>query len=676
MAREFNTTIWMCQNCPLQEGDARTWAWDNRGTQYESVLQDAGYYGQSVKFTNYSRLPTESGVEHTLRLNISPTQGTADDHLSYNYLVFCNNSYVEASAAPKKFFAFIRTSKYVNENTVEYTYIIDDLQTYMHDFTVIQADVDRQHIEVDEIFASDRAETDLPQQLAYIATSSTAAYFETPSEIYAIFCEPDTLTQTVTTTYSSGKVVNILTGDGTGKPGGLGWGIYNFKGTYCYYDKSSDKAIHTLQGIPCNYDVIFATRYYPEQDVSESITYNKKGIQSVLAFMDETGLTSRIYSIQQLPIGAEKVIEAHYSLEYSDTSGVYTHIMDAIPSTPPMYSSDYKNNYSSFNGENSAVYQNHFIQLKTGNMVNYKMYQFPFTKFSLVCGSDEYDLKPEKASGSVSGNVAWVKLIKNIALYPSPGACIVLPEYYTPREYEENPTIPKISKSNTFNTNETGTLPFTVDSYGEYLQTQKNANEITASAQEYSATNTLISSTLTNGLGLITSGVGKDVSGLASSGVAIVQGVISYNTAMKNISSKLAASEAAARDATDKNIQGKINSLGFMDGTSGNGNVLTRKVYAHDVMKAIDNYFSLFGYAVDDTITSPKVMLYRPYYNFFMAKSLNLKTENIPQVAVARIKQRFGEGILFINADQPTAQEPQMVLLSPLSYAVDNTPHE
>lgn len=68
-----------------------------------------------------------------------------------NYLMFQNTGYMDASGRTRWFYAFIDRVDYVNEATSEIFYTIDPMQTWLFDFKFADCMIEREHVRDDQI---------------------------------------------------------------------------------------------------------------------------------------------------------------------------------------------------------------------------------------------------------------------------------------------------------------------------------------------------------------------------------------------------------------------------------------------------------------------------------------------------------------------------------------------
>ena len=132
---QFRTQVDVFGNVPLEIGTNHTILFESQAAQrayFDSKRITGG------AFTNISYQRHASGV---MRLQAQMTLlGNA------NYLRFCNPTFEN-----REFYAFIVDIRYINNSTVEISYVIDVLQTWMFEYTVNPCFIDREHAETDNV---------------------------------------------------------------------------------------------------------------------------------------------------------------------------------------------------------------------------------------------------------------------------------------------------------------------------------------------------------------------------------------------------------------------------------------------------------------------------------------------------------------------------------------------
>lgn len=102
---------------------------------YNLLIRPAPYTG--VRLTDYSYLRVNN--------NVIQVEGKAEELYNCNYMLFRNTAY-----GNKWFYAFILQADYVNDNTVNLTFDIDVIQTWLFETVLEPCFVEREHQETDE----------------------------------------------------------------------------------------------------------------------------------------------------------------------------------------------------------------------------------------------------------------------------------------------------------------------------------------------------------------------------------------------------------------------------------------------------------------------------------------------------------------------------------------------
>lgn len=128
-----NTNIRILKNVPLDTSYDHTIWFESAGDQSTYFISK-----QKYNLTNYTYQRVNSGV---MRVEIE-----ADNLYDCNYLMFQNTSF-----GNKWFYAFITEVNYINNEVSEIKYDMDDIQTWLFDFTLEDCFVEREHTETDVI---------------------------------------------------------------------------------------------------------------------------------------------------------------------------------------------------------------------------------------------------------------------------------------------------------------------------------------------------------------------------------------------------------------------------------------------------------------------------------------------------------------------------------------------
>jgi len=134
----FNTSITLFRGVPLDDTYSVVFYEQNMDF-YGFLLQNFTY----KDYTNYSQVRDD-----TFRVYIdSETSTNTVDYLkTFNYMSFKNhNNYTNN----KRFFGFIKNVKYINDNCIEVSYIVDYWHTYINNITFKDSYINRCHASTD-----------------------------------------------------------------------------------------------------------------------------------------------------------------------------------------------------------------------------------------------------------------------------------------------------------------------------------------------------------------------------------------------------------------------------------------------------------------------------------------------------------------------------------------------
>ena len=112
--------------------------------EYINTLYFASATAQRDYFITLSKYNLNSYTYQRYGKGILRVQILADNLYDVNYMMFQNTAY-----GNKWFYAFVDNVEYINDNTTEIIYHIDEIQTWMFDWTFNQCFVERQHTATD-----------------------------------------------------------------------------------------------------------------------------------------------------------------------------------------------------------------------------------------------------------------------------------------------------------------------------------------------------------------------------------------------------------------------------------------------------------------------------------------------------------------------------------------------
>ena len=114
--------------------------------EYINTLYFASATAQKDYFITLSKYNLNSYSYQRYGKGILRVQILADNLYDVNYMMFQNTAY-----GNKWFYAFVDNVEYINDNTTEIRYHIDEIQTWMFDWTFNQCFVERQHTASDNV---------------------------------------------------------------------------------------------------------------------------------------------------------------------------------------------------------------------------------------------------------------------------------------------------------------------------------------------------------------------------------------------------------------------------------------------------------------------------------------------------------------------------------------------
>lgn len=136
-----NTDIYLLSGINWTNNYEDTVYFESKGSQYA--------YMKSMTKQAFTAQSYQRHSKNTLRI-----LATADKIFDCNYLMFQNKSY-----GSKWFYAFITNCEYINDNTTEITYEIDEIQTWFWDLNLGKCLVERETTESDNLYENTVPET-------------------------------------------------------------------------------------------------------------------------------------------------------------------------------------------------------------------------------------------------------------------------------------------------------------------------------------------------------------------------------------------------------------------------------------------------------------------------------------------------------------------------------------
>ena len=121
------TDVYLFRDMPLDNSYDHTVWFDSVAAQTAAFLA----YSNKSHFTDISYQRSDPGK---MRL-----QGNPDTYMNYNYMMYRNAAYSE-----KWYYAFIKKVNYINDNTFEVEFEIDELQTWLFSLSLQPCFVERE----------------------------------------------------------------------------------------------------------------------------------------------------------------------------------------------------------------------------------------------------------------------------------------------------------------------------------------------------------------------------------------------------------------------------------------------------------------------------------------------------------------------------------------------------
>ncbi len=137
-----NSTVGLLHNVPLDPTYDHTIYFANE-TQQQQYFRHSGLIKYTFTAQSYQRV-NKGSIKVALKVNDVPI--CADNLYDCNYMIFQNTNF-----GNKWFYAFIKSVEYVSNSVTEIHYEIDDIQTWMFDYTLDPCFVEREHSTTDEI---------------------------------------------------------------------------------------------------------------------------------------------------------------------------------------------------------------------------------------------------------------------------------------------------------------------------------------------------------------------------------------------------------------------------------------------------------------------------------------------------------------------------------------------
>lgn len=132
-----STTVTLCKGVPLVKGSEDTLYFASAGVQASTI--------SSFGFATFTQFTYQRNTRNVIRIGLPMGVSGGNSAIRANYCIF-NNSAFEG----KNIYCFVDSVDYVNNNTIDVTFTVDPVQTFMFDYELKQCYVEREHSVTDE----------------------------------------------------------------------------------------------------------------------------------------------------------------------------------------------------------------------------------------------------------------------------------------------------------------------------------------------------------------------------------------------------------------------------------------------------------------------------------------------------------------------------------------------
>ena len=507
-----------------------------------------------------------------------------DNLYDCNYLMFRNTAFGD-----KWFYAFINSIDYINDNTSEINYTIDDMQTWYFDYKMEQCFVEREHTLTDEIgenLVPEKLETGelLPQNkwdFIYPDSIDRNGY----QYMFTVWYVPNE--QVITTPYT----------DAQGYPD---WNVADV-------DDKFDKGM-IVNGIYMGADYVT----YPMDVKSEiGIDQTRVGINRLLDKIVEIG--GKIVNIAQVPYYLWQDWEfgrrsRNFAKNMTRENWDSTHTHCYIPKNSKMFTSPYKRIVVSNNAGSTAEY--HWERFNNPNRFDFRIQGIPVVSPEIICYPHNYrGISEDYESGLVLND------------FPLP--------------------------------------PWSEDSFDKWWVQNKESFAMSMISTAIITLGAIALIAASGGAGMAVAGGAAGTAGAAgaiggasatSLGTVGAAGVTAIGGALK-VSNNMGG-YYNNKNAPDQ-ISGQIGITSLRTMQNRVGYTFYDMGLEYSMAKSIDNYFSMYGYAIRQ-VKKPNVRtenaILRPHWNYIETKGCiihSAEDSGLPSDAESNICRIYDKGITF-----------------------------
>ena len=618
-----NSDFIICKGVPLEPNYEHTLYQINLTGQYNMIRAfQKGGTNSKFHLSNQSYQRLNKGV---IRVGIK-----SDELYDCNYVMFRNTSYTNTDGTAKWFYAFITSVEYVNDNCADITYEIDVMQTWYFDYDLGACFIDREHSLTDHYFES-MAEEGLETGDMIVRSASFKSYTPTtltglPPYYAVVFYQPN------------GEFINTKVYTG----GAIPTRDVSEGGTYSTYN------FHPL---PCM-TVAVPFDYSSAAETANSGLY----LQGIVNKLVE--LSAEIISIQCVP----REIALAYKLV---SGGIFEFEQD-----PP---------FTGFDLLQGTGFKKISEGTSGGSYIpkNKKLYQYPYSQVVVSNNNGqtaEYKWEFFERQNYTSSVVARFQI--STVVFPETQAHIF------PDNYRNGGT--RYSREMGVSITNFPKLPWSEDSFQRWWNVNKNSwgvslassvingglNAGLSIARNSYATGQIADRLERRGNYKLSQARRKAQAGArfstsftaepyfdAAENARIYGGVANgaqITSAIANVAQHLAQYSSAK--ATPDVVKGNSQDCSILFAEARQGFTAYDMCITGEYAEMIDNYFSMFGYAVRaikiPNIRSATTSQLRPYWNYIKTENCVIHSSNCNGDDIAQIQKIYNSGITFWNRPQ------------------------
>lgn len=589
-----NSDIQICKGVPLDKDYNHTLYNTSKSNQYNAFYPYIKYNFTAQSYQRYGR-------------NVLRIDALADNLYDCNYMMFRNTNF-----GNKWFYAFITKVEYVNNNCTAVEYEIDEMQTWYFDYEMGECFVEREHTETD-VIGENLVDEDV--QVGDLIPEKTWQYIypdntSSPSIMYhlLVFYVPNNTKKAITgetvdphTGYSRYSLTDVKNPDGDYSTGEIVDGVY----------------------MGCRFwDVAMMVNTAAEADITET------NINNLIATILGQEVQGQIINIVQVPTEIFNQWIVQHGTSYVSPTEI------VIPITNNPSSVFFNSNHTAYyTPKNKKLYTAPYKTLVASNNLG------QIATYRWECFSD-----PQECTFNISG----VPIPSpEVMCYPTGYRGIL-------KDYESGIVI-----------NDFPQPPWSEDSFAKWWSENRSSYVTSLISTAIMAIGTIGLTVATGGAAAPAASTALTIAGgtlpPAAASTAASTSVLLSSSNMGNLAKMAAGAKVAslvsqykhARNTPDQ-ISGQVNVSSLRTVQKRVGFKFYDMGVEMDRAKTIDNYFTMFGYAVKK-VKRPNVYdltaTLRPHWNYIKTAGCILHSVSagggLPAGAEENIAQIYDKGITF-----------------------------